>query len=224
MNTTRSLALIALVGAVSILPACGSDRSDVSAKEEKSTIRHAVAEAIVEAREEIRQGNITISEGGSRPKAKITPKGDLLIDGRAVALSPAQRAAMLEYRGHVAGVAESGMEIGAQGADLATKAMGEAFKGLFSGKSEKEVEQSVEAEAAKIKASAAKLCARLPAMMAAQHKAAAAVPEFKPYATMTQEDIDDCWDDNDDRKAEASQDEAGEAAAAAEQQKPTSSN
>ena len=51
------------------------------------------------------------------------------------------------------------MEIGVQGADLATKAMGEAFKGIFSGKSEKEIEKSVEAEAAKIKMAGAQSCA-----------------------------------------------------------------
>ena len=91
------------------------------------------------------------------------------------------------------------MEIGVQGADLATKAMGEAFKGIFSGKSEKEIEKSVEAEAAKIKMAPPKLCGRLPAMMASQQKLAAAVPEFRPYATMTQDDIDDCTRTREDK-------------------------
>ena len=35
-------------------------------------------------------------------------------------------------------------------------------------------------------------------MMATQQKLAASLPAFKPYATMTQEDIDDCADDIDD--------------------------
>lgn len=216
--------IIALLLASASITACGSSQSpDAAAKqEEKSVITKAVNEAVVEARKEIREGNITISEHEKNlPKAEITPKGDLLIDGKAVAINPDQRAQLLEYRAHVAGVAESGMEIGVHGADLATKAMGEAFKGIFSGKSEEDIEKSVEAEAAKIKMAAAKLCGRLPAMMASQQKLAAAVPEFKPYATMTQEDIDDCFEDTEERDT-ASMNAAEEASAAAE--KPPASN
>ena len=135
-------------------------------------------------------------ENDKRPKAEISPKGDLLIDGKAVAINAEQRAMLLEYRAHVISVAESGMEIGVQGADLAAKAMGEAFKGIFSGKSEQDIEKSVEAEAGKIKLAATKLCGKLPAMMSSQQKLAAALPEFKPYATMTQEDIDECRDES----------------------------
>jgi hypothetical protein len=216
--------IIALLMASASITACGSSQSpDAAAKqEEKSVITKAVSEAVVEAREEIRKGNITISEHEKNlPKAEITPKGDLLIAGKAVEITPDQRALLLEYREHIAGVAESGMKIGVQGADLATKAMGEAFKGIFSGKSEKEIEQSVEAEAAKIKMAAAELCGRLPAMMASQQKVAVAVPEFKPYATMTQDDIDDCFKDSKDKET-ASMNAAEEAAAAAE--KPSESN
>jgi hypothetical protein len=215
--------IIAVLLASASITACGSSQSPAAAKqEEKSVISKAVSEAVVEARKEIREGNITISEHEKNlPKAEITPKGDLLINGKAVAINPDQRAQLLEYRAHVAGVAESGMEIGVHGADLATKAMGEAFKGIFSGKSEKEIEQSVEAEAAKIKMAAAKLCGRLPAMMASQQKLAATVPEFKPYATMTQEDIDECLEDTEERGT-ASMNAAEEAAAAAE--KPSESH
>lgn len=218
MNTARSIALVALLGGMSILPACGAKQApDPTAKqEEKSVITRAVTEAITEARQEIREGNITISEREPNlAKAEITPKGDLLIAGKPVAINAEQRALLMQYRAHVIGVAESGMEIGAQGADLATKAMGEAFKGIFSGKSEEEIEKSVEAEAATIKMAAAKLCGRLPEMMASQQALAAALPEFKPYATMTQDDIDDCFKDSKEDTA-SSMDPAEEAAAAVE--------
>ena len=226
MNTARSIALIALLGSLTILPSCGakptpdSTANPTAKQEEKSVITKAVTEAITEARQEIHEGNITISEREPNlPKAEITPKGDLLIAGKAVAINADQRALLMEYRAHVIGIAESGMEIGVQGADLATKAMGEAFKGIFSGKSEEEIEKSVEAEAAKIKLSAAKLCGRLPAMMAAQQQLAAALPEFKPYATMTQDDVDDCFEDS---KEDTAMNSAEEAAAAAES--PSKSN
>lgn len=218
------------------LVACSNDHTpppaSSSSSQPNSTLGKIVEKEIQEAREKLvtenigLNGNIRVKAGDggvtvfgdedrkdSRPKAEITPKGDLLIEGKAVAINADQRVLLMEYRSHIIGVAESGMEIGVQGADLATKAVGEAFKGLLSGKSEQEIEKTVEAEAAKIKKSAAKLCGRLPGMMASQQKVAAALPEFRPYATMTQDDIDDCLDDS---KETASMNPAEEAAAAAE--------
>ncbi|MER3546070.1 MAG: hypothetical protein C4338_00150 [Rhodanobacteraceae bacterium] len=52
--------------------------------------------------------------------------------------------------------------------------------------------RELEAQAAGIKQSAAKLCAKLPSLRDTQQKLAASLPAFAPYATMTQADIDDC--------------------------------
>lgn len=192
MKTVRSIVALSLL--TLSLAACGSDKPEP--KEDTSIISDAVGKAIVEARQELRESNITVShEKNGLPKAEITPKGDLLIDGKAVAVNAQQRALLLEYRGHIAGIAEAGMQIGLEASDLAAHAMGEAFKGIFSGKSEKQIEQSVEARKGKVETAAKALCARLPAMMASQQKLAAALPEFKPYAKMTQEDVDDCYKD-----------------------------
>jgi len=184
-------------------------------KEPESALGRVVNKEIRKAREKLATENISIKNGvrfngkggvnidtndrdDNRPDAEITPKGDLLIEGKAVAINAQQRALLLEHRAQIIGIAESGMDIGVQGADLAAKAMGEAFKGIFSGKSEQEIEQSVEAEAAGIKQAAAKLCERLPGLLASQQKLAATLPEFEPYATMTREDIDDCMKDSKD--------------------------
>ena len=50
------------------------------------------------------------------------------------------------------------------------------------------------AEAEQLKARAAKICDQLPALLATQQQLAAAVPAFKPYATMDQGSIDKCRD------------------------------
>ncbi|QNP40842.1 YggN family protein [Lysobacter solisilvae (ex Woo and Kim 2020)] len=217
MNTIRTFACTALLAS---LAACGgNDRSASSASTPStpsattapsSTLGRIVEENMAEARKKLATENLSLNgkvlintgkdgdtaifgkDDGTLPKAEISPKGDLLIEGKTVATTPEQRAMLLQYRQHVIAVAEGGMEIGVQGADLAAKALGEAAKGLFSGKSEEEITQSIEAEAAGIKAAAAKLCERLPPMMEAQQKLAASLPEFKPYATMTKDDIDDC--------------------------------
>ena len=133
---------------------------------------------------------------GTLPKAEITPQGDLLIEGKAVTITAAQRAELLAYRGQILGIAEAGMAIGAQGANIAGHAVSGAIGAIFGGKDgEKEFEKKMEAEAAKIEAEAMKLCTRLPALMAGQQALAASLPEFKPYARMTQADVDDCGKD-----------------------------
>lgn len=205
MNTRRRTSLHLLLSAcLGVLSACSSGqapeaaRVEVDTRETRSMLGKVVGKAMDEARHEIRTGNLSISaESRDVPDAEISPQGELLIDGRKVETTPAQRALLLDYRGHLAGVAESGMDIGLQGADLATKAMGEAVKSMFTGKSEAEIERSIEAEADGIKAAAVQLCERLPAMLASQRQLAAALPAFAPYATMDESDIDDCMDDQD---------------------------
>jgi len=185
--------LIALLVGLS-LTACGDNTpSTPSADEPETLIGKAVKEATDEARKELATENISISRDGQE-KAEITPQGDLLIGGKAVAIDDAQRKLLLQYRGHVVGVAEAGIAIGLEGADLAGKAVGAALKGVFTGKPE-DAEKQIEAEAQGIEQSAKKLCDLLPGMLDTQNKLAAALPAFKPYASMEQKDVDDCRED-----------------------------
>jgi hypothetical protein len=103
---------------------------------------------------------------------------------------------LLQYRGQIIAIADAGMTLGSKGAELAGKAIGESLGALFSGNTD-EIEKRVEAEAGKIEAEAKLLCRQLPPMLATQQKLAASLPQFKPYATMTQDDVDDCADDID---------------------------
>lgn len=181
---------------------CGCSRSaGDAARGDHSTLADTVAGAIDNAREKLRTSNLDISSGhvnfgsdrtGSGIGAEISPQGDLLIGGKPVTVTPQQRALLLEYRARLIDVAEQGMQIGTQGVDLASHAVGTALNAVFSGKSHQQVHDELEAEAAGIRRSAAKLCERLPEMMAAQRKLADALPAFRPYATMTEADIDHC--------------------------------
>jgi len=109
-----------------------------------------------------------------------------------VPVTPAQRALLLEYRGQIIGVAEAGMAIGAKGADLAGVAVSEALGSIFGDGDTKAMEQRIEAKAETLKREAKVICDRLPGMLDTQRRLAAALPEFKPYADMTQDDVDDC--------------------------------
>ena len=134
--------------------------------------------------------------GTALPKAEITPQGDLLIEGKAVSVTPAQRQELLTYRARIIGIAEAGMAIGGKGADLAGEALGGVVGAIFGGKEgEKAFEQRMEAQGKKMEAEAMKLCTQLPGLLSSQQALAASLPEFKPYARMTQADIDDCGKD-----------------------------
>ena len=183
--------LLALALAIP-LAACG-EKPAANAPATDTTVGAKVREATDKARKEMAEGNISIGSDGS--KVELTPTGDLLINGASIPLNDSQRAITLRYRSQMIGIAEAGIDIGVQGANLGAKAAGEAIKGIFSGNSE-QIEARINAEADKIKASAVKLCDQLPALMATQQQLAAAVPEFKPYAKMDQSDIDDCRNGN----------------------------
>lgn len=180
------------------LSACGNqDKADSTTGETRSSISEALVEVREEVRKEVREGDITLnSDDKNAPKAKITSKGDLLIDGKPVAIDDEQRALLLQYREHVANVAEAGAEVGLHAAEIATDALGEALKGIFSGRGTDDVEKRIEAEArARIEEPVRRLCSHLPALMETEQALVAALPEFKPYADMDQRDIDDCLDE-----------------------------
>lgn len=206
MSTLRLLSTALLVAGLSLGAACARDTpapapaaEPTAAKPDAdgslaASITATVNEAMTEAREELTKENFTISRDNSKPKAEITAQGDLLIDGKPVSINATQRALVLDYRQHIVALAHAGMEIGAQGAGLAGKALTETMAELLSGNTD-QIEKKVEAEARKIEASAKKLCGGLPAMLASQEKLKAALPEFAPYARMTQSDVDDCEKD-----------------------------
>ena len=175
----------------------------------QTALGRMVDNGIREARTKLEKGNIDISghvsvhKGGGHheiehdpnlPKAEITPQGDLLIKGKTVAVTPAQRAMLLTYRQQIINVAEAGMSMGVQGADLAGKAVSEVLGSVFSGKGE-DFGKRMEAEGRKLEAQGRQLCLQLEPMRTTQQQLAATLPEFKPYATMTADDVDDCSND-----------------------------
>lgn len=195
MNTLRITA-VTLLACLSLLGCGKNDPAPATdpANEPTTLLGKAVKEATDEARQELATGNIDLSATG-HSNAEITPSGELLIEGKAVPVNAEQKALLLEYRGHIAKVAEAGIGIGLEGADLAGKAVTEAVKSIFTGEGD-QIEKKIEAEAKGIEQSAQKLCDLLPAMKNTQDKLAAALPAFKPYATMDQSDLEDCMTDN----------------------------
>lgn len=190
-------------GSSDILQDLADARRDIRA--DLADARKEVRADLAKAKQELETGNLELDNSlqfGKRsnhakqsknalPRAEITPAGDLLIGGKAVAIDDAQRKLLLEYRTQIVKVAEAGIDVGVQGANLGMRAAGEAIKGIFSGDTDK-IEERVNAEAKRLEESALKICEQMPAMLATQQQLATAVPEFKPYATMNQDDIEEC--------------------------------
>lgn len=223
----RKLSMFCIASTAAALAACGSGNapaspasSTASASSTPSLIASVVDHALDRAETRLRTQNITISgndgivvlsdtdttsddnRASRMPKAQITPQGDLLISDKPVAITPAQRAMLLDYRQQLIEIGAQGIAIGKQGAALGMNAASEAIAGVFSGKPEQEIRRHVEAKASGIREAAAKLCDRMPVLMESQQKLAAALPVFKPYATLTPVKIDQCRkdalrDDND---------------------------
>lgn len=155
-------------------------------------LSEGMQQAAEQARQELATENIDISDETDPHSASITPKGDLLIDGQPVEITADQRQLLLEYRGHIVAIAQAGIAIGMRGASLGADALSRALASAFTGQTEK-LEAKMEAKGEALARQAQTLvCGRLPAMLATQQALAAALPEFAPYADMTQQDVDDC--------------------------------
>lgn len=187
-----------LLSTLLLLTACQQEKTDKKVSEKESvadiSFSDTLAKAMEEARKEITTGNMSLGDGNAKQKAEITPQGDLLIGNKPVAITPVQRELLVKHRQALINVAIEGMEIGMQGAGLAKKAVGESIKSIFDG-DQAPLEKKMEAETKKIEASAKVLCDQLPLLLESQQKLAEALPEFKPYATMTADDFKDCRDD-----------------------------
>lgn len=172
------------------LAACGG--SDPAADDARTGWAGIAEKARDGIREEMAKNDLDITQGvAGLPRASLTPQGDLVIDGKTIVLTPAQRERLMDYRSQLAAVAEAGADVGIQGAAVATAAMKEAAMAALSG-NQAEVEARIKAQTDTIKVAAQALCDRLPALLEAQRAAAELVPEFKPYAHMDETDIKEC--------------------------------
>lgn len=192
-------------------PATGASASTDA--EPETFLGRKVKEAIDEARTKLRNenlslnGNMNFSRGSvtiggdkgtsdTRPRGEITPAGDLLIDGRKIDVTPQQHAMLVQYRGHILEIAEAGMAIGIAGAELGGKALSGVAGAIFGGKQvQQDFEARMKAEGERLEEEGRKLCEKMRPLLAQQQALAASLPAFKPYATMTEKDVDDCAKD-----------------------------
>ena len=182
-------------------PAKGPIEREIST--ELAEARHEVRAELAAARAELDTENLDVGNSlhfghagaaaKSLPKAEITPRGDFLVDGKAVAIDAGQRRQLLAYRAGVIDIARAGIDIGERSAQIAIDAVD---RGLFSlivgaltGSLEHKLEKTIKAT---VEPGVLQICRSLPSLLDSQQRLAASLPQFRPYATLEADDVADC--------------------------------
>ena len=212
---TRNLLAIALLAAAPLFTAQAADGNTGIGGEIRQELANARKEVRIElakAKQELDTGNLRLDNGfqfgahdtskskrakADLARAEITPRGDLLIDGKVQAIDAGQRRQLLAYRGQVIMVAKAGIDVGQRSADAALAALGEGswvglLVGAVTGSLERRVERVVKQE---IEPAVRGICRQLPAMMDSQQRLSASLPQFRPYATLEADDVANCEED-----------------------------
>ena len=182
----------------------GKDSVREEIRQDMAEARREVRAELAEARIELQTGNLEMGnslrfgkageeDGEPAPTAEITPLGDFLIDGVAVAIDGRQRQDLLEYRGQVIDIALAGMEIGEQAAlaaiDAVDRGLFRIMLSVLSGSLERNIEKTV---ASLVEPAVLQICDSLPALYDSQQRLAGGLPEFRPYVTLGPDEIRDC--------------------------------
>ena len=189
-----------------------------SARGINAEVRQSLADARTEvrtelanARQELETENLRVDNGiqivthgdgksesanADLPRAEITPQGDFLIDGKAQEIDAGQRQRLLAYRGLVVEIGKVGIDIGQQSAEAVLGEVDGHWIGLIfsalTGRLERRIERTVREN---VKPGVRGICRLMPKVRDSQQRLAASLPQFQPYATLQQEDIDDCEDE-----------------------------
>lgn len=182
MHISRPARLVLVSSGLVLLSACASFRTADSDLD--TTSRQITTE------------NMTLTANAvGTPKAAITPQGDFLVAGKTVAVTPRQREDLLAYRAQYIDIAQQGIAIGHEGVDIGRRAVVPVVFAALFGASDETIDASMDKRLAGVRDATAKLCDRMPALMAAQQQLVTDLPEFEPYATLTHKQIGECRDE-----------------------------
>lgn len=140
---------------------------------------------------EVNNGALVTVHSRTTSDATVNAAGDLVIAGKPVATTPAQRQLLQRYYTEVQGIRSDAIATGKQGMALASKALGEVIGGLMAGNPDR-IGGRIDKEASKMEDRAQQICTRLGAIRSAQEALATELPAFRPYATIRAEQVTDC--------------------------------
>ena len=138
----------------------------------------------------LQNGDVVIAPN-ARPEARVSAQGALSIGGKAVVVTPTQRAQLLAYHRDAFAVLRSGLAIGKAGATMAGSVVGSVIGHLADGGT-RNIQYTADQQADRIRRQAAALCGQLEILRQAQDAVAADLPAFAPYAVLKPDAARDC--------------------------------
>lgn len=138
----------------------------------------------------IHDGNISVHARGA-PDAVIAADGSLSIDGKAVTVTSDQRDLLKKYYAQAMTIRTDGIAIGKAGAAMAGHAAGAVASGLAHGNPDS-IGPAIDARAADLEKKAGGICVDLATLRSNQEAVAAALPAFKPYASINLSEVSNC--------------------------------
>ena len=124
--------------------------------------------------------------------AEILRDGDLRIAGRAVTLTPAQRALTTRYFTQAQVALFDGVRTGIAGARMAGSVIGALIPALFHDDS-RIINDTAHAQTVNLDRHVDRLCAEIGAIRGTQDQLVARLPAFAPYAAIDQRSVKSCW-------------------------------
>jgi hypothetical protein len=173
----KSISIWSLVLAIAATSGCRDQSTDVS---HSSVMQHITL-----------QDNRVGANSADGRTAWIAADGTLEVDGAQVALEAGQQALAKKYYEQTIELRDQGISVGKNGAKLAGKAIGSVLEGLSKGNPD-EIGPKVEAEASAMEVQVSRLCDQIGELQTTQDALAAALPVFRPYATIEDATAADC--------------------------------
>lgn len=139
---------------------------------------------------------ITAADGSL---AEIGPAGDLKIRGKAVPVTDAQRRLLAQYSRNLLDMEKHSDAAEQQAWRMAPGILGTALEDLFSGASSAQFDHDTSEAAGPLKAEFLELCNDVKAEHKVQDQISDALPDFKPYAVISEHDTENnCHADDKD--------------------------
>ncbi|MEW9624738.1 hypothetical protein [Rhodanobacter geophilus] len=136
-------------------------------------------------------GDVVVLHVDGAPEADIASDGGFTVDDKPVAITPADRALLVQYNRSVRNVRKTGMAMGKAGIETAAKAI--AAK---ASSTPDRADAAAKAGAGQLQDLSLGICKDTAAIKAAQDQLATQLAAFKPYASIVSAaSVTDCEDD-----------------------------
>jgi hypothetical protein len=136
------------------------------------------------------EGTDIVITADDHSRAEIDPAGDLKTGGKDVPVTDAERQLLVQYSQNLRDMEKQGAAAKRQAWRMAPGILGTALGDLFTGASDKQINDDANKAAEPLKEEVLKLCDSMKAERKVQDQISDALPAFKPYAVIHEDDTE----------------------------------